>query len=316
MFFLDPISGRTIASGEVPAGWQQRTAVITTRQSYGRPFTAIVELNRENSGKMLFYDTGECYHKIKYGPGERHRDGDFDERTLTPVKNFQTPEQYLDKLALRYSGGNPVGLYAKEELPGFRQEPEMVEELNRSKERLSELCAAGIRIEIQNIFADAALRTYRIVKDGKVATLVLGTEICATEYCLKIAEGGQIFGQVVTPVDGMRLGVGMTVAMIRSKNGNHFGGSVTGGAKAAYIDWEARKVYGFLHPGEPDDRKVTILKDWMKDFHPEESLFDEMRMSRTEISPEEAREQNNEFRTQEERTIQRRFGIMAAGFEE
>lgn len=313
MFFLDPISGKTIASGEVPAGWQQRTSVITTRQSYGRPFSAVVELNRENSGKLLFYDTGECFHKIKFGQGERHRDGDFDVRTLTPEMNFLTPEQYLDRLVLRYSGGSPVGLYAKEELPGFRQEPEMVAELNRSRERLLELCAPGIRIEIQNVYADAALRTYRVEKDGKVSTIILGTEICATEYCLKMADSMQTFGQVVTPVDGMRLGIGMTVAMLRSRTGAGFGGAVTGGAKAAYIDWEAREVFGLLYPGEPDTKKIDILKEWMRTFHTEDGLYDQMRLERTDISPEEAESEYREYQAQETRNIQRRYGILTAG---
>lgn len=310
MIFTDSISGRTIASGEVPAGWEDYSTIVHTAQSFGRPFSALVELRRANSGKLLFFNTGECFHKIKFGQGERHRDGAFDARTLTPVMNFQTPETYLDKMALRYSGGTSVGLFAREPLPGFSEEAGIYEELERSRERLGELCAPGIRIVIQNVYASAELRTYRAEREGKPYTLVLGAEICATEYCLREAPELQLSGEVVTPVDGMKLGIGMTAATVRQKAGGAFGGARTAGAKAAYVDWEARRVFGFLTQGEPGSESSSVLREWIRTFAVEDDLYETMRTAPKDFDAERAAGQAESFRAQAERVFANRLKLL------
>ena len=312
MYYADSVSGKVIAWGELPSGWEGNTSVIGTVQSFGRPFTAVVELRRADSGALMFYQTGECFHQIKFGQGERHREKTFDERTMMPEATFRLPENYLDRLALFYSGDRPVKLFAKEPLPGFQEEPEMVEELKRSTARLEELCSIGIVVDLQNVFADAALRTYRLDMEDGVYSLCLGVEITATEYCLRTASDSLYARRVITPVDGMNLGVGMTVATVRKRAGARFGSAKTGGAKAAYIDWEARKVFGFLCAGEPSQEMISMLRSWISSFRIDGELYPSMKWSAADADPVRLREQNEKFNALAERERDRRMNIVRA----
>ena len=299
MYYADSVSGKVIAWGELPSGWEGNTSVIGTVQSFGRPFTAVVELRRADSGALMFYQTGECFHQIKFGQGERHREKTFDERTMMPEATFRLPENYLDRLALFYSGDRPVKLFAKEPLPGFQEEPEMVEELKRSTARLEELCSIGIVVDLQNVFADAALRTYRLDMEDGVYSLCLGVEITATEYCLRTASDSLYARRVITPVDGMNLGA-------------RFGSAKTGGAKAAYIDWEARKVFGLLYAGEPSQEMNGLLRSWISSFRIDGELYPSMKWSAADADPVRLREQNEKFNALAERERDRRMNIVRA----
>ncbi len=309
MFFSDGVSGKVIAWGNLPPGFSAYSAVVDTVQSYGRPYTAVTELTGSPTGRSLFFDSGECFHQIKFGQGERHSEGAYDDRTMMPVKTFRNPESYLDNLALMYSGGEPVRLFSKEDFPGFTQEPEMVAELNRSRDRLSGLCAPGIVIELQNVYAEAAIRTYRLQVGGQVMSLSLGAEITASEYCLRAAVGPLHAGRVVTPVDGLNLGVGMTVATIRTKSGMRFGSGKTVAAKAAYIDWEARKVFGYLCPGEPRRENAAVLRDWIATFRIDAELYKGMVNQVPVLSPDQWKEQYESWRGQAEKRIRNRVSI-------
>lgn len=315
MYFADAVSGRVVAWGDLPSDWTGNTSILGTVQSFGRPFTAVVELRRADSGALMFFQTGECFHQIKFGQRERHREGAFDERTMMPEATFRFPESYLDRLALFYSGYRPVKLFAKEAFPGFLEEPEMVAELKRSTERLEELCSMGILVDLQNVFADAALRTYRLESEEGVFTLCLAAEITATEYCLRTATDSLYARRVVTPVDGMNLGVGMTVATIRKRAGGRFGSAKTGGAKAAYIDWEARKVFGLLSAGEPNQNTISVLRNWIASFRIDPELYPAMKRAAADADPEQLREQNAEYIALSERERDRRFSIIRGGIQ-
>lgn len=310
MFFADKVSGKVVAWGDLPSGWVDNTSIIGTKQSFGRPFTAVVELRRADSRALMFYQTGECFHQIKFGQGERHRERAFDERTMMPEATFRLPENYLDRLALFYSSDHPVKLFAKEPFPGFQEEPEMVAELKRSTARLEELCSMGIVVDLQNVFADAAIRTYRLDMADGVYSLCLAVEITATEYCLRTASDSIFTRRVTTPVDGMTLGVGMTVATIRKRAGARFGSAKTGGAKAAYIDWEARKVFGLLFAGEPRQEMITMLRNWIVSFRIDPDLYPSMKWSAADADAAVLREQNEKFNGIAERERDRRMNII------
>ena len=310
MFFADKVSGKVVAWGDLPSGWVDNTSIIGTKQSFGRPFTAVVELRRADSRALMFYQTGECFHQIKFGQGERHRERAFDERTMMPEATFRLPENYLDRLALFYSSDHPVKLFAKEPFPGFQEEPEMVAELKRSTARLEELCSMGIVVDLQNVFADAAIRTYRLDMADGVYSLCLAVEITATEYCLRTASDSIYARRVITPVDGMSLGVGMTVATIRNRAGARFGSAKTGGAKAAYIDWEARKVFGLLFAGEPRQEMITMLRNWIVSFRIDPELYPSMKWAAADADPAFLREQNEKFNGIAERERDRRMNII------
>ncbi len=310
MFFADKVSGKVVAWGDLPSGWVDNTSIIGTKQSFGRPFTAVVELRRADSRALMFYQTGECFHQIKFGQGERHRERAFDERTMMPEATFRLPENYLDRLALFYSSDHPVKLFAKEPFPGFQVEPEMVAELKRSTARLEELCSMGIVVDLQNVFADAAIRTYRLDMADGVYSLCLAVEITATEYCLRTASDSIFTRRVTTPVDGMTLGVGMTVATIRKRAGARFGSAKTGGAKAAYIDWEARKVFGLLFAGEPRQEMITMLRNWIVSFRIDPDLYPSMKWSAADADAAVLREQNEKFNGIAERERDRRMNII------
>ncbi|MBO4281081.1 MAG: hypothetical protein J5872_04515 [Lachnospiraceae bacterium] len=310
MFFADKVSGKVVAWGDLPSGWVDNTSIIGTKQSFGRPFTAVVELRRADSRALMFYQTGECFHQIKFGQGERHRERAFDERTMMPEATFRLPENYLDRLALFYSSDHPVKLFAKEPFPGFQEEPEMVAELKRSTARLEELCSMGIVVDLQNVFADAAIRTYRLDMADGVYSLCLAVEITATEYCLRTAPDSIFARRVTTPVDGMTLGVGMTVATIRKRAGARFGSAKTGGAKAAYIDWEARKVFGLLFAGEPRQEMITMLRNWIVSFRIDPDLYPSMKWSAADADAAVLREQNEKFNGIAERERDRRMNII------
>lgn len=312
MYFEDRISGTQIAKGRLPAGWTDYSAVIHTAQSFGRPYTAVVELRRIAGGEVMFFETGECYHQIKFGQGERHAEGNFDERSMTPEGRYRDAESYLDKKALFYSDGRPVKLYAKEAMPGFVEESELYYELQRSRERLMEIVAPGITANLQNVCATAALRTYRLEQPDGVFTLVLGAEVTASEYCLRESKEGILTKHVITPVDGMNLGIGMTAEAFRREAGK-FGGAKTAGAKAAYIDWEARKVFGLLCTGEPDRIKIATLRDWISAFIVDPELFENMKRSASDLTADEIREQNELFMLQAKRTRDNRMAIARNG---
>lgn len=312
MYFQDQVSGKQIAKGRLPVGWTEYSAIINTAQSFGRPFTAVVELRRIEGGQVMFFQTGECYHQIKFGQGERHSEGAFDERTMTPESNYRTAESYLDRKALFYSDGRPVKLFAKENMPGFVEESELYYELQRSKERLMELVAPGITANLQNVCATAALRTYRLDQPDGIYTLVLGAEVTASEYCLRESKEGIFTKQIVTPVDGMSLGIGMTAEAFRREAGK-FGGAKTAGAKAAYIDWEARKVFGLLSAGEPDRAMIATLRDWIGSFIVDPELYDSMKRSAAELTAEDIQEQNLLHGLQEKRTRDNRMSIARNG---
>ena len=87
MFFSDGVSGKVIAWGNLPPGFSAYSAVVDTVQSYGRPYTAVTELTGSPTGRSLFFDSGECFHQIKFGQGERHSEGAYDDRTMMPVKS-------------------------------------------------------------------------------------------------------------------------------------------------------------------------------------------------------------------------------------
>lgn len=312
MYFQDQVSGKQIAKGRLPVGWTDYAAVINTAQSFGRPYTAVVELRKIAGGQVMFYQTGECYHQIKFGQGERHVEGAFDERSMTPEGRYRTAESYLDMKALFYSGGRPVKLFAKENLPGFVEESELYYELQRSRERLMEIVAPGITANLQNVCATAALRTYRLDQPDGIFTLVLGAEVTASEYCLRESKEGILTKHVITPVDGMSLGIGMTAEAFRREAGK-FGGAKTAGAKAAYIDWEARNVFGLLSAGEPDRAMITTLREWVGSFVVDPELFDSMKRSASDLTAEEIREQNELFQLQEKRTRDNRMSIARNG---
>ena len=72
MFLNDAITGQPIAECQVPAGFAVQATINGTIQSFGRPYSATVELLREDQRGMLFFHSGECFHQIKFGQGERH----------------------------------------------------------------------------------------------------------------------------------------------------------------------------------------------------------------------------------------------------
>ena len=312
MYFQDIVSGRQIAKGRLPVGWTEYSAIINTAQSFGRPYTAVVELRKIPGGQVMFFETGECYHQIKFGQGERHKEGVFDERTMTPEAAFRAADSYLDRKALFYSDGRPVKLFSKEAMPGFVEESELYFELQRSRERLMELCAPGITVTLQNVCATSALRAYRLEQPEGIFTLVLGAEVTASEYSLRESKEGVFTKHVTTPVDGMNLGIGMTAEAFRREAGK-FGGAKTAGAKAAYIDWEARKVFGLLAAGEPQQATVSVLREWIGSFTVDPELFAGMKRGAAELTPEDIQEQNMLHGLQAKRTRDNRMSIARNG---
>lgn len=309
MFLNDAITGQPIAECQVPAGFAVQATINGTIQSFGRPYSATVELLREDQRGMLFFHSGECFHQIKFGQGERHVEGAYDPRTMLPLASFRKEDAYLDRLALFYNDGEPVKLYAKENVSDYMPEPALVEELRRSQVRLGELCAPGIVVDIQNVYAGATLRAYLLERNGAVMTLVLAAEVTATEYCLREAVDGMYARRVVTPIDGENLGIGMTAATLRRVCGP-FGGAKTAGAKAAYIDWEARKVFGYLLAGEPDMERVRELQEWISGFRADDELYENMHRSVSELTPSLVHEQNELYQEQRKRTRDSRLNII------
>jgi hypothetical protein len=107
----------------------------------------------------------------------------------------------------------------------------------------------------------------------------------------------------------MNHGVEMTVATIRTKSGMRFGSGKTVAAKAAYIDWEARKVFGYLCPGEPRRENAAVLRDWIATFRIDAELYKGMVNQVPVLSPDQWKEQYESWRGQAEKRIRNRVSI-------
>ena len=64
--FYDAASGRTVGSACIPEGWIAHGEISTVMQSMGHPITARIQADSKDGSSILFANTGEQFHQIKY----------------------------------------------------------------------------------------------------------------------------------------------------------------------------------------------------------------------------------------------------------
>lgn len=108
--YQDQQTGRVLGQSQLPAGWLYQGKVQNVSQSASRPFLVFLNARSQDGIDQFMADTGECFVQINRMPMGAHQEGGFNQQLGTPMRRFQTPEQYLDLQVSTMFRGNQITL--------------------------------------------------------------------------------------------------------------------------------------------------------------------------------------------------------------
>lgn len=183
----DAGTGEALCHILLPRGWMAEGRLYPAMQSANWPLTLAVTAWAPDREAIIEYRSGAAFKDVQSGLAG-HREGQFDQADLMPMRRLVTPLQYVDQIFGEMSG-LAAGAFAVESRP-LPQEPP-IDYTSRAQAMKDEMegqlrafTPPGMWSRVDAVYYDGATRIYDYSLDGQairlaIATLIDGTRISA-----------------------------------------------------------------------------------------------------------------------------------------